>query len=219
MDESGQSADGGTETVADSGAESTQEATTTTQEPSNQDRLAEQMEALANENREFRAQFDEWRNSQIEEAPEEDPYEGMEDEDRAHAEALDQWLDERLNERMKPLQQEQAMNERNREWDSLRERFNELQDEKVAGPIAQEAARFLQEIGRPDLIDTKHLVRVIEMQYKAQKADERAARETPARGEQTVLEGGGGAAPTNQEDDDDAIRRRIMNSGGSSDFL
>ena len=91
----------------------------------------------------------------------------------------------------------------------LEKTYPDLNKPEVVGPLVEEAQRFAQQLGRPELATHPGM---IEKLYLAQQASARAAQETPADGDQEVhLEGGGAQAPA-QEDD---LVSRVVNAGGA----
>jgi hypothetical protein len=91
----------------------------------------------------------------------------------------------------------------------LEQKYPDLQDEEKGAALVDRAAKLAQEGGRPDLVGEPWF---LELAYKAQLADERAAGETPATSS-PALESASGASLAGGEDDP---RERIKAAGGKS---
>lgn len=113
---------------------------------------------------------------------------------------LDQIVNQRVQEALQPLETRQANDRRDRAYEDLKQRLPEFQKDEVSRKYVEAAVRELEEDGNLGAIEDQRLIRLIERMYKADKADERAAQETPARRE-TSLESSGAAGPDDAEED------------------
>jgi hypothetical protein len=96
-----------------------------------------------------------------------------------------------------PLQREIAEMKRDAEAIALEQTYPDLRDTAKAQQVLDASAEYAQRMGRPDLAFEPGL---IELVYKAQRADERAASERPAGDDGVQLEAAAGAAPGEPED-------------------
>ena len=121
-------------------------------------------------------------------------------EDALRQQELDRLVNERVQQALTPIQEQQMVERRESAFNALTEKYSDLQDETVVGPIVKS---LLDELGdRQDLINSPWFVRQIEREYLANKAREQAAREIPAGERKEVqLEGARGAAPQEPEED------------------
>ena len=186
-------------TAAPEATEATGESTETQPDLSKlEQRMAEQMEAMQ---RQIAEQFEQHAPQ-----PDEDDEDDLLDptdpdyEERLAEQQLNEWFEQRFQERMEPVQRQQMIEKRDEEFAGLLEEFPDLQDDKVRKPVLQEAQRLAQAIN-PDAVNRPEFVDLIEIVYKAQKADERAAQETPAGERKEVVLEGPGAAPAEPEED------------------
>lgn len=97
---------------------------------------------------------------------------------------------------------------------ALIEQYPELGDPSVAEAVTKRADEMAKEIGNPDLAQSRQF---IELVFKAQKADQRAAGEVPVGDLQSQsLEGGAGAVPGGA--DGQSIAQQIVGSRSRSSF-
>lgn len=130
---------------------------------------------------------------------------------------LRQLLEEAVETRLKPLEQERMIDKRNDAFDSFLAEYPELQDPEKHSPIVQQAYEFAVQMN-PEVVDSPLFVKIIEQTYKAMKADERAAQETPAGQRQDVhIEAGGRVAPDGSgEDEQDRLMKVWSRPQGGS---
>lgn len=79
----------------------------------------------------------------------------------------------------------------------LMERYPELREQQHATQALEAAAQAAASLGRPELANSPGLVELV---YRASRADALAQSGVPAGDEHVRLEGGGGAAPTPQDE-------------------
>lgn len=119
--------------------------------------------------------------------------------------------DQAMQQQLASIGQELADLRLARGAEDLEQRYPELQEPDAARAAVQAATQWAEGVGQPELALNPS---VVELVYKASKADERAAAEVPAGGEGFVrLEGGGGAVPAPNQVDD---ATRIVQAGGGS---
>lgn len=112
---------------------------------------------------------------------------------------------------------------RDAEAEALEQLYPDLQKPEVAEKVINAAERLVRQM-RPNLTpddvrDQALEPSFLELVYKAQLADERAAGETPATRPRVGVEHGGGANPDDAEDAEAQIRKGIVNaSRGGSPF-
>jgi hypothetical protein len=144
------------------------------------------------------------------EEDDEDPYpleEGEDGFDEQEAQRfLQELVDKQVAERLQPLQQQQANEKRDQAYDKLKQDFPEFENEDVARKYIGLAVSDLEDLN-PAAIEDHRLVKWAEKLYKADKADERAAQETPPQ-RTTSLESSGGAAPS--ENDGEDLQDRLI---------
>lgn len=154
--------------------------------------------------------------------PQDDPEDEPEDldpddpdyDEKAFEQFLKERIDQGVQERLTPIQQQQQLQERNRRYGDLQSKYPELQDSSKAEPIVEAIASWAVENIGEDFLETPAFVDLIEREYKAYVADQRAAQETPAgEREEVQLESGGGAAPADREED---IQDRILKAAESA---
>jgi hypothetical protein len=126
-----------------------------------------------------------------------DEFDLEEGDDGFEQQELERWLQQQVEagveKRLAPLQQEQQLDRRNIAYEKLTEQFDDLQDPEKARPYVEAAFELVE--GNDAFVNSPRFVDLIEKVYKAAKADERAALETPADGRTTPLETQAGAAP------------------------
>jgi|ERR1044072_1638952 hypothetical protein len=198
----------GEETAAPENVETT--GTQESKEQSYQEKLEQRLEELASQNKTLVDQFGELRESlytddddEVDEdlIPEgEDGYE--EQEAQRYLQELAREEAEKL---LQPMRVEQANRARDTAFDKLKSNFPEFDNEETARKYVAEAVSILEDLN-PAAIEDHRLVYFIEKLYKADKADERAAQETPPQ-RTAHLEHGGGAAPAGQ---DESLEDRLM---------
>ncbi len=178
------------------------------------DRLQARMDEMAESQRQF--------IESLQQQPEDEDQYPLEAEDAGFEEQeakrmLDEMVEQRVQDQMTPYLQAQQMQARDTALADVEARYPEIVDPKVGQPVLDSALALVQEMGRPDLVNTPTFAKLVEQTYKAMKADESAARETPAGGRQQVhLEQGGGAAPSEPDED---IVARILGAGTPSNPL
>jgi hypothetical protein len=121
---------------------------------------------------------------------------------------VQQQMQQLADQNQRLMQQHQEF-ELDRGAEMLEQKYPDLQDEEKAGALVERAGKLAQELGRPDLVGVPSF---LELAYKAQLADERAAGETPATSS-PALESASGASLAGGEDDP---RERIKAAGGKS---
>jgi len=122
-------------------------------------------------------------------------------------------VQQQVQEALKPFLQQQEEQRLNTETATLEEQYPELRDHDTAEAVVSQAEQLAQSLGMPQLGGTPGFVELV---YKAGKADERAASETPTgTREEVELEEGTGAAPSIHENDS---AMAIVRAGRSSLF-
>lgn len=144
-------------------------------------------------------------------APEEPEEESLEEgEDGYEEQQLQQWLAEQIDrgvqERLTPVQVELQRDKRDQSFKNLQEKYPEFRQDDVQRKYVSQAASLLERLN-PRALDSPDLIDLAEVMYKADKADERAAQETPATGRGPQLERDGGAAPSEPEE---SLEERLM---------
>lgn len=178
-----------------------------------QSRIDQRLDEMGQTQRQMFEQFQAWQEAQQEPEEEYDPLDGLDPESDEYDEALAQKqfqeaVDARVQEALTPIQQQQQLDRRNQAYQKLQDKYTELQDEQKAAPIVEAVAGWAIENIGEHFLNTPAFVDLIEREYKAHVADQRAAQETPASSRQEVqLESGGGAAPADREED---IQDRII---------
>jgi hypothetical protein len=105
---------------------------------------------------------------------------------------VNDYVNEQIEARMAPREAQQLTEQRDEEWEALRESVPEFADAKYAQEVIGQAAAWAH-AHNPGLIDRPEFVDVIEWVHKVRKYDESAAAQTPA-GPGVVLESAQGAA-------------------------
>jgi hypothetical protein len=126
-------------------------------------------------------------------------------------EALQSMIDARaqqlLQQHLDPLQQQVQSIQVGLDAEALTARYPDLAKEEVAGPVVERARSLAEAMGNPALAQNTQFVEVV---YKAQMADARAAGERPAGAEQGFeLERAGGAGPAAGEEPPNIADRLI----------
>lgn len=187
------------------------------QEPSYEDRLNDRLEELARQNQALMERFEQYQVDDDDDDDEEyepDPDDPEYDE-WAQQKALEDLINERVQQALTPLQQQQQIEQRNQAYNALVDQYPQMADEKFASSIVGAAADLADQIGLDP--NSPRFVDLIQLQYKAHVADEAAKQEKPAGQRPEVrLESGGGAAPA---DRDEEIQDRMSNSGQNANFL
>jgi hypothetical protein len=136
------------------------------------------------------------------EEDDEDPYpleEGDDGFDEQEAQRfLQELVDKQVAERLQPLQQQQANEKRDQAYENLQSRLPEFKDEAVAKKYIGEAVEWFERNNLHAAIEDQRLVEYAEMRYKAAKADERAAQETPPQRTPSAGHGRGRTGPHHQ---------------------
>lgn len=125
-----------------------------------------------------------------------DPYYDPQQDQQQAMQQLEQYISQQVQQGVQQqvtpwIRQQQAV--------ELETKYPDLQNPQVAGPLVEEAARFAQQLGSPELAGDP---RFIEKLYLAQKAMTDAAQQTAADGDNGVHLEGAGAAPQAQEADE-----------------
>lgn len=183
--------------------EVTTEETKATEESTYQQKLEQRLEDLSKQNQSIADQFQQWRESQVEDDDDEEEEELLEEgddgyEEQAARQYLEKLAEEVAERKLAPMRQEQANRARDSAFDKLKSSFPEFDNEETARKYVGDAVSILEDLN-PAAIEDHRLVFLIEKLYKADKADERAAQETPPQ-RTASLEHGGGAAPAGQEE-------------------
>lgn len=192
-------------------------ATTESPDTSHFDKLTERMDQFAQQQAELMDRL----TAQEPEEEYEDPYPLGEDDDgydeQEAMRLIDSLIEQRVEERIAPKERADNIAARDRGLDGLTDTYPELADPKVGRGVLEAAQGLLEDLGKPEMIDHPSFVKLVEMTYKAQKADERAQQETPAgRQQQVHLESGGGAAPQEAEED---LQDRITKLAQASSLI
>lgn len=160
-------------------------------------RIMDRLDELSRQTQGLYDQFDQIRQ----------PTEDLDDLDPDDPDYEDQqaqrWLNEQIEQGiqkgLEPHLRQQQLERRDDAFSKLGDRLPDFKNEQIARRWIGEAASLLDQVN-PDAINTPVLVAIAEKLYKADKADERAAQETPADGRATQLEREAGAAPTVEEE-------------------
>jgi hypothetical protein len=183
-----------------------------------QSRIDQRLEEMSRAQQQQAEEFRQWRESFNQpEEDDEDPYpldegdDGFEEQEAQRF--LQELVDRQVQEKLAPYQQQQANEKRDQAYENLQSRLPEFKDEAVAKKYIGEAVEWFERNNLHAAIEDQRLVEYAEMRYKAAKADERAAQETPPQ-RTPSLESGGGAAP--QDTDEDAQDRIIRQLSQSS---
>lgn len=173
-------------------------------------RFEQRLDELSENNR---ALLEQWQ--QFNQPEDDEPYPLSEEDDGYEEQEaqrlLEEMIEQRVQQHLSPIQQQQAIRDRDNALGALEAQYPELADQKIGREVLDAAVEFAEMIGNPELVNHPAFARVVEREYKSRKADERAAQETPAGSRQDVaLETGGGAAPQQvDEDDQDRILRKL----------
>jgi hypothetical protein len=203
------SANGQTEAPETAPASTTTEAppeTTTAAPPEPQtgglDRLAQQMDRMAAEQR----QFMESVSQQL--APPEDEEEvefytdeGELSEDGARA-ILQGLVEEQLEARLAPREAARLVTERDAAYEDLKEEYPDLLDAQIAERVLNRSVQWAH-AHNPALIDRPEFVDVIEAFYKADKFDELRAAQAAEQPRPVVLESASGSRGQTRQPDED----------------
>ena len=181
-------------------------------------RLYEQMEQMQSGLASRLEQFEQKLTPQEQEIEDLYPLDEGDDgwEEQEFQRQLDQMVESRLQEKLTPYMQQQQLKERDQEFEGLLEQYTELAEDKgLLKSVVEQAEQFAARLN-PEFVNTPEFVDLMEMVYKARKADERAAQEKPAGERKEVsLEGGGGRAPSEPEEDpQDAVLAAAKRFGG-----
>jgi hypothetical protein len=114
---------------------------------------------------------------------------------------VNDYVNEQIEARMAPREAQQLTEQRDEEWEALKESVPEFADAKYAQEVIGQAAAWAH-AHNPGLIDRPEFVDVIEWVHKVRKYDESAAAQTPA-GPGVVLESAQGAAQPSKGSDVD----------------
>ncbi len=204
----------------DTGAEGVETAPAETQDTPDPimarlDQLSESIAPLHEMYQSFQAQNQEPEEEEYDEYPLDEDDEGYDQQEAQRA--LQQMIEEGVQKKLEPHLQEQALDKRDQMLAGLEQQYPNLGDEKVARAVIDGARRMAAEIGLPNDVEQRpEFVRLMELVYKANTADERAAQETPAGSTPRVaLEQNGGAAPANDQDDTDDLLMAAVKSMNS----
>ncbi len=120
---------------------------------------------------------------------------------------LERALDKAVQERLAPHLEQQQIEKRDSAFNQLTERYPELDNEEQLAPIVEAAYEMAQRMTGQDnprqVVNSPLFVQLVEKEYKARKADERAAQETPAGQRQDpYLESGGRVATDGSGEDE-----------------
>jgi hypothetical protein len=127
---------------------------------------------------------------------------------------VEQRLGAQLNEVLGPVIQQVESLRANSDAQSLLTAFPEMSDMKVAEAVVQQATAAAQALGVPPELARRP--GFIELVYKSQKFDQRAAGEVPVGDLQhQVLEAGGGASPRGGQQTNTAQEILAARSGNS----
>lgn len=156
------------------------------------DRLAERMEAMGREQRQFMESI----SQQL--APPEDEEEvefytdeGELSEDGARA-ILQGLVEEQLEARLAPREAARLVNERDGAYEDLKDEYPDLLDPQIAERVLNRSVQWAH-AHNPALIDRPEFVDVIEAFYKADKFDELRAAQAAEQPRPVVLESASGA--------------------------
>jgi len=132
-------------------------------------------------------------------------------------EGLQQMIDARaqamMDAQLPALQQQIQSIQVGLDAEQLTAKYPDLADPAIAGPVVSAAKELAEALGRPDLAQN---MQVVELVYKAQRADKYAAGEQPVGAEQGFeLERAGGAGPAGVEP---SIAERVIASQKSQNF-
>jgi hypothetical protein len=171
-------------------------------QPDGLDRIYERMEEMSVQQRQMAEQLG--QVAEVAAPPEEEPefYDetGELTEDGVRA-VVDDYVREQVDARLAPREAQALVEQRDDEWEGLKESTPELADPKYAQEVIAHAVAWAN-AHNPDLIDRPEFVDVIEWVHKVRKYDESAAAQTPA-GRGVVLESAAGAAqPSGQPEED-----------------
>jgi hypothetical protein len=136
-----------------------------------------------------------WDQQQQQEPDPADPYYDPQYEQQQAMQQLQQYIQDQVQQGVQSqitpyIRQQQAI--------ELENKYPDLQNPQVAGPLVEEATKFAQQLGKPELAGDP---RFIEKIYLAQSASSQAAQQTAADGDNGVHLEGAGAAPQAQEGD------------------
>jgi hypothetical protein len=145
------------------------------------------------------------------------PEDGEQQERQLDPQALQSMIDARaqqlLQQHLDPLQQQVRSIQVGLDAEALTARYPDLAKEEVAGPVVEQARALAEAMGNPALAQNTQFVEVI---YKAQMADARAAGERPAGAEEGFeLERAGGAGPAAGEEPSIADRLIAKQQNGA----
>lgn len=200
----------GEETTTPDAPENGSEGTQESKEQSYQEKLDKRLEELAKQNQTLAERFDTlYESQQYEDDEDEEPEALSEGEDGFEEQEAQRYLQDLARQEaeklVEPMRQEQANRARDNAFEKLTTNFPEFKDQETAKKYVSEAVSILEDLN-PAAIEDHRLVYFIEKLYKADKADERAAQETPPP-RTANLEHGGGAAPGGSEE---SLEDRIL---------
>lgn len=210
-----------TPTGEDTTAEETQGGSTEATQPSHEDRLNDRIAEITGRLPDLVSEavaqsMSQWQESQApdDEDDPEDEFDLDPGDEGYEEQALRQFLTEQIEQgvekRIAPFQQQQQLDKRNDAYHSLTQELTELQDPKVAAEYVHAAEDLAQRIN-PQIVNTPEFVELIELVYTRAKAQERAKQETPADGRTTPLESQGGAAPREDAEElDDRLSKKAQ---------
>ena len=116
---------------------------------------------------------------------------------------VNDYVNEQIEARLAPREAQRMIEQRDEEWEALKESVPEFADAKYSQEVIAQAAAWAN-AHNPGLIERPEFVDVIEWVHKVRKYDESAAAQSPAGGQGVVLESAQGAAqPTKGSDDVD----------------
>ena len=135
------------------------------------------------------------------------------DEDGAFIEELNAYLDEAVQERVRPALEQIQRGEQERELQALAQKYPDLKKPDVLDKVGEHLGRAAERLGNPALRTDPQLV---ELAYMAVKAEATASAETPAQPSSGTLETGAASQPDPGKSYEQSVQERVVNAGGGN---
>jgi hypothetical protein len=123
---------------------------------------------------------------------------------------VNDYVNEQIEARMAPREAQRLSDQRDEEWEALKDEVPELADAKYANEVISQAVAWAN-AHNPALIERPEFVDVIEWVHTKRRFAESAAAQTPAQeGRGVVLESAAGAAAPSKGSDQEDWGERIV---------
>jgi hypothetical protein len=190
-------------------AESAESTTTTAppaEAPPGLDKLYERMEQMAADQRQLLTAI---TPPEVEEDPNALPGEFYDEtgdltDDGQQVAALQEFVDRRVQATIGPREAQRMIDQRDEQYELLKDTYPEMADEKVAQPILNACIAWAHQNGVPELVDTPGFVDLVERAFIAQQYETQRREAESQRPNHVVLESaqGAGRAQTAPEEID-----------------